>query len=563
MTIQTFDENLSAASGAMDGFSGAAGDHLQFVVFHVGCEVFAADLAPVQEIIRVPEIVRVPLAPSALVGLANLRGKILPVVSLARMLGLREAARDDSMRAVVIELGHQSLGFVVDRVASILTVARHGIEDPGSIGASVNVELLAGLIRSDGERPLIMVLDFATLVAREFDAITRAARSAGVVSGSTDGSRPNEEAEVERQLVSFQLAAQEFAIGIEDVREIVRLPEQVIHVPHTESHVLGVMTLRAQLLPLVSMRSLFGLPRKESDDRSRIVVVSHGGESIGLVTDWVSEVLRVSTSSLEPMPGMLARGGRVADIPEICRLAGGRLVSIISPASLFSDRAIVEVLSNMENLAEATDTEESADNSSATEEQVVVFRLADGEFGVRIETVQEIVRVPDSLTRVPKAAAFVEGVINLRGSVLPVLDLRKRLHIAVSTIHDRERIIVFLVAGSRTGFIVDEVTEVLSIAIRDIETAPPLSSEHERLLSRVANLKAQQRIIQLIEPAHLVEGPELALLELARGAAAGADPESSVGEPSSAPGRARRRRRATKALEGEDNGVAQEPTDSQ
>ena len=67
------------------------------------------------------------------------------------------------------------------------------------------------------------------------------------------------------------------------------------------------------------------------------------------------------------------------------------------------------------------------DEISDDDEQVVVFRLDREEYGVSIESVQEIVRVPEQLTHIPKAPSFVEGGINLRGSVLPVIDLRRRL----------------------------------------------------------------------------------------------------------------------------------------
>ena len=134
-----------------------------------------------------------------------------------------------------------------------------------------------------------------------------------------------------------------------------------------------------------------------------------------------------------------------------------------------------------------------------------MFRLAEGEFGVPIESVQEIVRIPEQLSRVPKAPAFVEGVINLRGAVLPVIDQRQRLGLPTIARNDRQRIMVFLIEGIRTGFIVDSVTEVLKLRKRDIEAAPRLSGEQARLLGRVANLEKQKRMIQLIEAAHLLD----------------------------------------------------------
>ncbi|HEY8887777.1 MAG TPA: chemotaxis protein CheW, partial [Gallionella sp.] len=313
------------------------------------------------------------------------------------------------------------------------------------------------------------------------------------------------------QLVSFNVAEQEYAIAIEDVQEIVQIPDTIIHVPHAESHVIGVMTLRSRLLPLVSLRRMFGLSDQPLDEKSRIVVLALGNASVGVVVDGVSEVLRVAKTFVDAMPPLLARDGDLADISEICRLDDGkRLVSIITVRNLFDHSAIKEALNTVndikrENNEEAVELEDDLDD----DEQVVVFHLGKEEFGVPINSVQEIVRVPDELIHVPKAPVFVEGVINLRGSVLPVIDLRLRLGMERVERSDRQRIMVFLIANVRTGFIVDQVAEVLKIPRAVIEPAPQLSTGQGRLLSRMANMEKQKRMVQLLEPAYLVEGEDL------------------------------------------------------
>jgi purine-binding chemotaxis protein CheW len=131
--------------------------------------------------------------------------------------------------------------------------------------------------------------------------------------------------------------------------------------------------------------------------------------------------------------------------------------------------------------------------------------------------VQEIVRVPEELIRVPKAPSFVEGVINLRGTVLPVIDLRLRLGLKQVERSDRQRIMVFLISDVRTGFIVDQVAEVLMIPKAAIEPAPQLSAEQSRLLSRMANLEKQKRMVQLLDPPHLMKHKELVALAAVTG----------------------------------------------
>jgi purine-binding chemotaxis protein CheW len=366
---------------------------------------------------------------------------------------------------------------------------------------------------------MIMILDFEKLIQQQFSEIAKLSRTSNasnMLSNSLNTSSEEEETSDELQLVSFDVAGQEYAIAIEDVQEIVQVPEQIIHVPHSEAHVIGVMTLRNRLLPLVSLRRMFALPPQNADERSRIVVVALGTASVGVVMDNVNEVLRVAKSDVEAMPALLAREGDMADIGEICRLDGGsRLVSIITARNLFNHSSIKEALSNVDKLEEESTQALGADledDSSDDDEQVVVFRLSREEYGVPIESVQEIVRVPEELTHVPKAPGFVEGVINLRGSVLPVIDLRRRLGLESVARSEGQRVMVFLIHGTRTGFIVDSVAEVLKIPRNTIEDAPKLSSEQSTLLSRMANLEKQKRMVQLIEPEHLLAGHDIAAL---------------------------------------------------
>jgi purine-binding chemotaxis protein CheW len=237
-----------------------------------------------------------------------------------------------------------------------------------------------------------------------------------------------------------------------------------------------------------------------------------------VAVDGVSEVLRVAKTFVDAMPALLAKERGMADISEICRLDDGkRLVSIITVRNLFDHSAIKEALNTVNDIKrEADEDTTERDENLDDDEQVVVFRLDKEEFGVPINSVQEIVRVPDELIHVPKAPQFVEGVINLRGSVLPVIDLRLRLGLPRVERSDRQRIMVFLIADVRTGFIVDQVAEVLKIPKALIEPSPKLSNQQGRLLSRMANMEKQKRMVQLLEPAYLVEGEELANLAAVR-----------------------------------------------
>ena len=109
----------------------------------------------------------------------------------------------------------------------------------------------------------------------------------------------------------------------------------------------------------------------------------------------------------------------------------------------------------------------------STQLQLVTFGIGEEEFGVDILAVQEINRMME-LTRVPQSPPEVEGVINLRGKIIPVLDLRKRFGLSTTEHSEQSRIIVVEVQARTLGFIVDRVHEVLRIESSIVEPAPAM-----------------------------------------------------------------------------------------
>jgi len=509
------------ASAAPDDPSAAASVR-QFVTFHVERETYAVPLAEVQEIIRLPEMVEVPLAPRALAGLANLRGSVLPVASLRRLFSLPDRGHDDATRVVVVNRagGHGSgqeitSGFVVDRMASVITAEAGEIEGADGLTASAEADLLSGVIkRSAG---MVMIIDLSRLLQRSGSGRGGGGRNpeGPAEFGAAAAVRAEGDASDETQLVSFELAGQEYALPIEHVQEIVQVPEVVSELPNAERHLIGVINLRDRLLPLVSLRTLFGLPAAPLGEQNRIVVVSLGAASVGIVTDTVKEVLRVARAVVDPLPELLANGGSLREVESICRLNGGkRLVSILSAGRLFDTTQ----LSGDGAVEEGTMQETRGGTEAARadeEEQFVVFRLADEEYGVPIEAVHEIVRVPEQLTHVPRTPAFIEGVVNLRGAVLPVVDQRRRFQLPDAERNDRQRIMVFAIAGVRTGFIVDSVSEVLKIPRSAIVPAPDLAQDDDNAVERIANLADAKRIILMVNVDRLLSRHEVADLKAA------------------------------------------------
>jgi len=139
--------------------------------------------------------------------------------------------------------------------------------------------------------------------------------------------------------------------------------------------------------------------------------------------------------------------------------------------------------------------------------QLVTFGIGEEEFGIDILKVQEIIRTM-AITKVPNSPPYVEGVINLRGKVIPVIDLRGRFNMEYRSHDSHTRIIVLQIHGMIVGFVVDEVSEVLRIQSNTVEPPPPVVSGIESEYIKGVG-KLDDRLLILLDLDKIISVEEL------------------------------------------------------
>lgn len=143
--------------------------------------------------------------------------------------------------------------------------------------------------------------------------------------------------------------------------------------------------------------------------------------------------------------------------------------------------------------------------------QVVSFKLGGEEYGVDISQVQEIIRMVE-ITHVPRAPRFMEGVINLRGQLIPIIDLRTRFGMSRIEASKSTRIIVTEIGSKRVGIVVDSVSEVLNIPIENVEDAPEMiAGVGTEYIQGVG--KMDERLIIMLDLTMVISGEEKQQLE--------------------------------------------------
>src|SRR6266851_6574013 len=155
---------MSGSETTVDGVIGE-GDERQLVVFQLGAELYGVEISRVHEIIRLQAVTRVPHAPAFVEGVINLRGKVIPVVDLRRRFGLPLADHTRASRIVVVEIGDQVVGIVVDGVSEVLRVNKGTIEPPSPVVAGIESDYLHGIAKLP-ER-LVILLNLDRVLARD------------------------------------------------------------------------------------------------------------------------------------------------------------------------------------------------------------------------------------------------------------------------------------------------------------------------------------------------------------------------------------------------------------
>jgi purine-binding chemotaxis protein CheW len=481
---------MPAAQTNIVAGSPAGGDptEIQLVTFSVGAEEFGVPIAFVKEIVRVPSVTRVPKTPAFIEGVANLRGTLLPIINLRCRFDMPAEERSDDTRAVVVEADGRLAGLVVDRVSEVIRIPLSHIEPPLAVGDGNAHPWLQGVAKlHDGQR-LVLLLEVDKVVPSSEIAQT-STRAAKPTSAARQTQAASAEMFAGEQVVTFRLDREEFALPIKDVREIIRVPE-VSRIPHAPDYVEGIVSLRDRLVPIVSLRTWFGLGSSAANDDNRMVIVN---------VDAVSEVLTLPPHTVQEPPRIVG-GGDADHLRGVAKLDEGRRLIMLLDAGRILPAAELTALSDAVEEEASMSTVGDRLLGRVGEDQLFVgFHIGDEEFGVPIQYVQEIIWLPE-ITRVPRTPPFIEGIINLRGNVLPVIDLRKRFGMPARHATESTSIVVVDIDGHRSGVIVDEVSEVRRLAADAIEPPPAVAGSIDTsFVKGIGKLDGGSRMLMILD----------------------------------------------------------------
>jgi purine-binding chemotaxis protein CheW len=418
----------------------------QLVTFRLGLEEFAFQMERVREILRVERPSEVPGTPKHVLGVLTVRGNILPVIDLRVMLGL--SSLESEVVAEATDLGARFKAWL----ATTDETVRSGVGKLDASGAEIVRKWMADCNTSSQA-----LMEILSQMRTANDRLLRGVAQTQSLIASEPAKAP--EYFQQEAVASAQLVIQLLEKFQNSVKENIR------------------------------------------EDQRLIVVQTHGS-LLALLVDKVREVLNMPKRQIDPPPQNLSKNKSV-ELSGIAKLENGkRLILLLDADHLIQDQELQKLgAAASESSTNASQQHQVGDASAALgEQQFVTFRLGDGEFGIPIAKIQEIDR-SSKMTRVPRTADYVDGITNLRGEVVPVINARKRFNLPQKEADERTRVIIMELGGVKTGLLVDSVREVLNLATKDI-SAPPtsLSTTIDRqYISGIGKVDGDKRMIVLLD----------------------------------------------------------------
>lgn len=452
---------------------------------------FALPLNHVKEIISRPEITPLPMASKHVRGMINLRGDVIPVVDLAVRLGETDEKKDRD-EILILVIGGLTAGVMVDSASQVSELDTGDIRDLDT-DTGLDRSAVKGVIR-DGDR-LVIFLDALSILSVDKDVISR-------ISGDKEEETKGLSSDDSMRIVTFELGGDVYGFPLEEVREILRYQEPV-SVPDSPPFVEGVLQVRGDILPIVNLRERLRRSGELDRERAKILVVDYGEFKIGFIADGIKEVLLVPLSEVSDPPAVLRGESTVQSVSAIVNHCDEIVTMLDKDGLIDRDR--------LRNIASDGAKQRSSDLTEG-HETFVVFRVSGQPFGLPIKQIKEINRV-GNLSEIPEMPVFVEGVLDLRGEIVPAISLRKRFGMRPEDkVSDDGRILVVEADQGLLGLMVDDVTGVSEIPISRI-SAPPLSMNElgkaRDFVSRIARVEGEgERMVLVLSPEKLLSKEE-------------------------------------------------------
>ena len=423
--------------------------------FLVSDSEFAIPVSSVQEVVNQPDdISAMPLSPPYLLGLINLRGKIVPIVDLRILLDFPDVGKVEQRKIAIIEHGEHCIGLVVDRTGEVLSGAGAARVEFRSNDGGMRDLVIQGVLKLDGGKRLVQILDPFELLGLDKLPRTQCRIEAQKVENAR-GKR--------RSCISFQTGHTTCALDLRYVKEVRVLPgvDQSIF---AHGNIIGTIELRGTILPVVDFRGFMGdkatfrLGRTEPSERKLLVIETPGGPA-GLMVYSIDSILTYFENEVLPFAKLaLPR----SDFVKGCILDQDQnIIMMLDQTHLMNEPTLVTAARSCQEVypPEVARTEKVQTGVGSARRTFIRFTF-ENSFALDTSLVSEVINRPQDILEPPYSLSFVEGIINLRGELFTLINPRLLYGLPPKD-GAEQKVLVFKYEDQKYGILVDSVDEII------------------------------------------------------------------------------------------------------
>jgi purine-binding chemotaxis protein CheW len=438
--------------------------------FFMGKTELAVSIKYLQEVVKFPEhIDRMPLAPDYLIGVFNLRGTIVPIVNLKKLMKIEPSDFDQSHKIAILDFEGVNVGFVFDVTGEIIR-PKPNEQSEFQYKKESQYKIIKGALKLDDGKRLLQVLDPEALISIQNLPILTSSEN---FSRRERFQRKNK-AISRKKCITFSVSNIHLAFEITGIHEIVTVPE--IQNSAMESDLcLGIINLRGQIVPVLSFAAALKLNVKQEERQTqiqlnskRIIILKIENEFFGLLVDTVDSINTYDTENVMPIP--LLTKDRMKMFQGALSLDGLGNVILLNHLEILSNEEILQITHGHAKIysAENDGKKDSLKAKGRGREVFILFRL-NHRLGFPIRDIQEIIDYPAEVLDAPGAPNCIKGILNLRGTLVSLVDTRVLYKMAKSETAESysPKVIICKKNEEFFGFIVDTVENILTVYEHD------------------------------------------------------------------------------------------------
>jgi len=457
----------------------------EYACLFIHNEEYGVRTSQVKAVVDIPIIRMVPKAPAFVEGVANIEGRIIPLLNPVERFGLSNSESIDNRqskqstinnqqssiqgRLVLIQLDNSLYGVMVDGISSITYLTEEMIEPINPLMVQKEAPFIGGMAKY-GER-LIYLLDTDAFITTGILEDQERRDSYELFSARMSEELERGKDKKFRRFLALSIGDEEYGLDSAGLKELIpasRMEES----PGGPGYLAGIVKTAESIIPVVDLQKKFNLDHIPYTDRSRVAIVGAGEFDYGILANSATEFLNITDDEIKETPAVIS-GDDSGHIKGVGMLDGGeRLVVLLDKTRILDDKE-VKTLAKRDDIKMYQKGIKKKPGKGAADLTFVVFRVLDMEFAFNLEDLSEIIQYKEA-TRVPKAPQFIRGVVSVSGELVPVVDLRKRFDLSKGESDEETRIIVIKKEDALSGIVADSVSEILRVPKKDIFPAPKI-----------------------------------------------------------------------------------------